>query len=266
MINNVTIGADIEVFLFDEETNQYKSVIGLVGGTKKKPRPVIAEGYGLQEDNVLLEFTIPVSRSKQQFLDTINRIKNELPNYVKPYSLRTIASAHFNEEELNHPKAQEFGCSEDFNAWTLEVNPRPEGSANSLRTSGLHIHIGYDNPNPVDSIALMRAMDLFLGVPSMLIDPDRERRVLYGKAGCFRAKEYGAEYRVLSGFFLSSDETLEFAYDGTMKAIEFVNQGNVINDEMRQLICQTINNNDLKAVDQVMSFYKLKSNIQCIPA
>ena len=34
-------------------------------------------------------------------------------------------------------------------------------------------------------------MDLFLGVPSILIDPDTERRKMYGKAGDYRLKEYG---------------------------------------------------------------------------
>lgn len=50
-------------------------------------------------------------------------------------------------------------------------------------------------------------MDILVGIPSVLIDRDpdaRIRRLVYGKAGCFRWQPHGLEYRTLSNFWLRS--------------------------------------------------------------
>lgn len=263
MIKKITVGADIEVFLFDEANNSFKSVVGLIGGTKKTPRPIIAPGYGLQEDNVLLEFTIPPATNKEEFLHIINRIKTEIPGFIHPYVPRFVASARFDDRELNSEQAQLFGCSADYNAWTLEENPRPNGESTNLRTSGMHIHVGYENPNPPDNYGLLRAMDLFLGIPSLFYDQDTDRRQLYGKAGCHRIKEYGIEYRVLSGYFLSSDEMIDFCYEGTERAINFVNEGNVIPARHASMIQKAINTNNLDMAQKVMDAYNIQIKTLC---
>lgn len=54
-----------------------------------------------------------------------------------------------------------------------------------------HIHIGYNNPEIEKSVDIIKAMDLFLGIPSILMDKDTLRRSRYGKAGAFRFKSYG---------------------------------------------------------------------------
>ena len=92
------------------------------------------------------------------------------------------------------PEAQMFGCEPDFDAWRECVNEKPCADDKNLRSAGGHIHVGSDLAisNPV---AVIRAMDLFLGVPSTQLDAGTLRRELYGKAGCFRAKSYGAEYQ-----------------------------------------------------------------------
>jgi len=91
----------------------------------------------------------------------------------------------------------------------------------------MHIHVGYANPTIETSLAMIRYMDVYLGVPSTLIDPDTRRRELYGKAGCFRLTEYGFEYRVLSGYFLSDIKTLGWVWEQTINAIHTFNR-NVI--------------------------------------
>lgn len=58
--------------------------------------------------------------------------------------------------------------------------------------------------NPKVTIPLM---DLFCGIPSVLIDRSKDakiRRMLYGKAGDFRKPNYGLEYRSLSNFWIKS--------------------------------------------------------------
>jgi hypothetical protein len=43
---------------------------------------------------------------------------------------------------------------------------------------------------------------------------------LYGKAGAFRPKPYGAEYRTLSSFWIFSEPLREWAYRGIQRAVE----------------------------------------------
>lgn len=231
-INNATIGTDPELFLFSPLYNKYVPVCGLVGGTKEEPIPINEENkaYSLQEDNVALEFTIPPAKSKSEFINSINFVKNYITETVlKPMELvpHYVASARFNDTDLDNPAAQHMGCSKSYDAWSFEEH-RVDRSDYTLRTTGMHIHVGYDNPNDKASIDIIRAMDLFLGVPSVLIDPDTERRKMYGKAGDFRMKKYGVEYRVLSSYFIQNDELIGWVYDQTQAAINFVNQGGII--------------------------------------
>ena len=231
-INNATIGTDPELFLFSPLYNKYVPVCGLVGGTKEEPIPINEENkaYSLQEDNVALEFTIPPAKSKSEFINSINFVKNYITETVlKPMELvpHYVASARFNDTDLDNPAAQHMGCSASYDAWSFEEH-RVDRSDYTLRTTGMHIHVGYDNPNDKASIDIIRAMDLFLGVPSVLIDPDTERRKMYGKAGDFRMKKYGVEYRVLSSYFIQNDELIGWVYDQTQAAINFVNQGGII--------------------------------------
>lgn len=97
-----------------------------------------------------------------------------------------------------------------------------------------HIHLGapeLKNQQLVEDV--VKVLDLFLGLPSVLIDSERERRKLYGRAGCFRfGKSYtGLEYRVLSNFWLQSEELMGWVYDNTQAAINFINEGKTIDKE-----------------------------------
>ena len=73
----------------------------------------------------------------------------------------------------------------------MKANPKPKGTSTNLRSAGFHIHVGYENPDVDTSLSLVRYMDVFLGIPSVVKDKDKKRRSLYGKAGCFRLTDYG---------------------------------------------------------------------------
>jgi hypothetical protein len=88
----------------------------------------------------------------------------------------------------------------------------------------MHIHIGYKDPVAPLNIIIVKFMDLFLGVPSTLIEPKNERRQVYGAAGAFRHCRYGCEYRCLSGYFLKDNNLIRWAFNNTLKAIEEVNK------------------------------------------
>lgn len=259
LVKNFKVGSDPELFLFSEKKNKFVPVCGLVGGTKDKPIPINQEndGFSLQEDNVALEYTIPPASSLKEWLGNMNFVKNYVKDVVlKPLDLvpAYVASARFHEEDLNSEAAQHMGCSSSFNAWTFEQH-QVDRSDYTLRTSGLHVHIGYDNPEAEINIELIRAMDLFLGVPSVLIDPDTERRKMYGKAGDYRFKAYGVEYRCLSGYFGRDDEHLAWVYNNTLAAIEFFNSGGIITNPDDIIKC--INDCDKGLANEIIEDYKI---------
>lgn len=216
-LENVTVGADPEVFVADLSGN-ITSAIGKVGGSKERPVPV-SHG-GLQEDNVLAEFNINPASTCFDFVENMNAVMTSLKNVLQNNGLQPviIPSYVFDKGMLESygPNAMEFGCSSEWNAWTSREMPRPNGSKVNLRTAGGHVHIGYDNPCLGSAESLVKMLDYTLGIPSILLDTDAKRRKLYGKAGTMRPKEYGVEYRALSNFWLNSDELMTWVYDTTL--------------------------------------------------
>lgn len=224
-LENVTVGADPEVFVADMQ-GTITSAIGRVGGSKEFPRPV-TDG-GVQEDNVLAEFNIDPASSKVEFLHNISSVMSSLKNILLSSDLQPIIipSHKFTAAELDSygPDAMEFGCSSEWNAWDNKVMPRPKGDKVTLRTAGGHVHVGYNNPSPHTNINLIKMMDYAIGVPSVLIDRDKQRRKLYGKAGSMRNKDYGVEYRTLSNFWLNSEELTSWVYDRTLWCTQNLNR------------------------------------------
>ncbi len=245
-----TIGCDPELFLHHQ--GKSISAIGIVGGSKQYPRP-IGNGCAVQEDNVAVEFCIPPAESCDQFIASINYALEAIIKEIPPgLELKHTASEVFDEDQLQHPMALEFGCDPDFNAWTKQENPRPKAANKSLRSAGGHVHVGVQG---VDTVQLIRSMDLFLGVPSTQLDPDTQRRSLYGKAGAYRPKPYGAEYRTLSNFWVWDNKLIEWVYHQTARAIEFA-KTHALSERDGVMIQQCINNNDKKAYDFLVHKYQ----------
>lgn len=86
-----------------------------------------------------------------------------------------------------------------------------------------HIHIGYDNFNYVTNNYLIKALDLFISLPLVLMEPSNKRKTMYGKAGAYRTTKYGVEYRSPSNYIFSSTELIEWTFNQVMKAIRFLN-------------------------------------------
>lgn len=260
MIENVMLGSDPELFIVNNRTKEVVSSIGLIPGEKGKPwTEGLPEGYGLEIDNILAEFNIPPCRTKEEWIHHMNYMKDFIRNFVKQrnpdYDLMHVASAHVNPDILNNEIAQLFGCSVSYNAYTEMPNPRPEGDKTNLRSAGVHLHCSYDNPNVFDNLNIIKYFDAYLGIPSVIMDPDTERRSLYGKAGDFRMCSYGAEWRVLSGYFLSNDETIGFMWDQAMKAIDAYNNFVEIPNEI--IVQRTINNSDINNAKKLCKEFNL---------
>jgi hypothetical protein len=253
-----TIGADPELFLVDSN-GKFISSIGLIGGSKEEPLPLKKKGCALQEDNVAVEFNIPPCKSKQEFVDNLNYVLKEIEKRVSKLKLqiKIVPSAHFSEDQLGNPMAQRFGCEPDYNAWTLRTNPRPSAKNNNLRSSGAHIHVGFDT-KALDRIKVVRAFDVFVGAWLSSFDEDTLRRELYGKAGAFRPKPYGIEYRVPSNVWITSEILMKNTYDQCERALQYVakNPEHTFM-ESRDLILDAVNNGSLKSFEELTNRYPI---------
>lgn len=226
----ILIGADPEVFLESNISHNIRSAIGLIGGSKIQPLPLSRTGFFVQEDNVAVEFNIPPAKTVDEFVESIQWSIKALSNKANDLGLspRISASELFPEPELQNPQAMEFGCEPDYNAWNSgNRNTKPYFTVGqlqrNLRSCGGHIHVSMNYK--YSALDMVKAMDLFLGVPSVMMDEDTGRRQLYGKAGAFRPTKYDNtswEYRVLSNFWIKTPGLCRWAYEQTLRAIDFV--------------------------------------------
>lgn len=249
-----SIGCDPEFFL--QQGGKYKSAVGLIGGSKWEPKPIDGDGHAILEDNVAVEFNIAPATTYEGFRASIHKVLNYLRENFPVYQFSHESAVSFPPEELNTPQAQEFGCEPDYNAWTGKRNRKPTAKDPNLRSAGGHIHVGNEIAVK-DPVAVIRAMDLFLGVPSIIMDHGELRKELYGKAGCFRPKDYGCEYRTLSNFWIWDDNLIKWAYEGTQRALDFVAAGHTINETDGHMIQRAINLNNKNDVNYLMHTYSI---------
>jgi hypothetical protein len=258
-MRKITLGCDPELFL-ENENGEIVSAEGLIGGTKKAPKYITTDGHAIQEDNIMVEFNIPPSSTCADFINNIKYVKNYLNNIFKNQNLKLnySASAILDKKYLNTNQARMFGCEPDFNVYLKAQNNKPN-SDTRLRSCGGHVHCGYPNENQNDTENIVKAMDIYLGLPSVWLDPDIRRRRMYGMAGSFRFKDYGLEYRTLSNFWVQNDELIKFVYDNALLAIKtaFSEKSMLIINELSTEIQEAINESN---VELAKSLYRQTIN------
>lgn len=261
-----TLGSDAEVPLVDQ-SGAYRSAIGLIGGSKEAPRKT-EHGY-VQEDNVLAEFNVNPASTEEEFVENTLLILSDLNEIIKPLdlSINIRASALFAQDQLNHELAQLAGCDPDYDAWSLSENVAPYLGGTNLRSCGGHLHVAFDRAKDdmMSRPHLVRILDLVAGVPSILIDKDKERRQLYGKAGAHRPKMIeagdpydGVEYRTLSNFWLTSKDTIGWAFRAVDRAVRNFDELLEITEQFGTTIVQTINNADEKMAGKLVEKFDLE--------
>lgn len=250
-VDGFLFGCDPEMFVKDAEENLV-SAVGLIPGTKKEPFKV--EGGSVQVDGMAAEIGINPARTFEEFNNNIVTVVKQLKAMLpKGYGLVVEPSVRFSQSVMDSQpdEAKVLGCEPDFNAWTGEINPYPDTSTDPLlRTASGHLHVGWtDEDMPVtDELHLMHCRDLvkqldwYLGAWSVQKDSDVTRRKLYGKAGAFRPKPYGCEYRVLSNFWLKDKETRRIVWNrmqmaiSQMRSVEHAKRYAERNEEIRNII------------------------------
>lgn len=216
------VGADPEVFA--RVGGKIVSAHGMIPGDKKNPFKV--NRGAVQVDGMALEFNIEPAWEREEFRLNIDEVMQQLREMsgaelvaepVADFGLEYIAS--------QPDEARDLGCDPDYNGWTGQENVKPDVLL-PFRTGSGHVHVGWDeyaNEDPnhrTMCCALARHFDFYLALPSLLFDKEVRRREMYGKAGAFRPKQYGFEYRVLSNKWLTSPDLIDWVYDNTQLAFQ----------------------------------------------
>ena len=245
-------GADIEFILYNKETRKPMPVCGLVGGTKTEAKK-INEDYSCLEDNVALELNYRPTKSHAEFRTLLLGSFDVMKNLTE-YKVLKHPEAKFSAEALKTEGADEFGCDEDFSAYSDNQDlPRPPPNPEKMgnwRFAGGHLHLSYDTKDTVPAWVAARFMDLFVAIPYSVhmfmhskarTDQGRRkaavkalgenRKNFYGLPGLFRAKPYGMEYRTLSNSYIYLSQRINFISQcmrDVKRVLEL--QGNSLND------------------------------------
>lgn len=249
------IGADPELFV--QKDGEFISGHTFECGTKQEPMET--EHGHVQVDGVALEVNVPPAASRAGFVANVLAVLDDLHKIVGPAGCTVVAqpTALFSPEYFKTlPRGvRQLGCNPDYNAYTMGLNDAPNGRV-SFRTGAGHIHLGWTKDQNVEDFAhfmnccdLTRQLDYFVGLRTLKFDPDHTRRDLYGKAGAFRPKPYGMEYRVPSSAWLQSKELMETVYDATVAAFDYCNAGGDLDVEFEQFARTAIDKNITKWED-----------------
>ncbi len=275
------LGADPEFFVL----NHVDAPINPISIIKNsKSNPIINKNHIYYYDNVAFEMNFVPARSCEEFTSTIRDGIVIAKNIIHPYKIVASSCVDFYEPDNKNKNFFEIGCEPDINAYSLSYNKiNSDLYKNTLeRYAGGHIHIGGLSEDLVlDDImkpVFVYMLDLFVGIPSVLLDHDVEsykRKRVYGHAGNFRPKDYGLEYRVLSPFWLRSPKTtaliynlfsfvFDFMQDHVYEKFVKVNPDNFGNEDPESVyniygydykeIVKTINTNNVYQAQKFMNF------------
>tara|TARA_Y100001951_G_C11298065_1_gene277565 strand:- start:20011 stop:20862 length:852 start_codon:yes stop_codon:yes gene_type:complete len=280
MAINFLVGTDPELFVSNGE--RFVSGYGMIKGTKDEPLKV--KNGAVQVDGHALEFNIDPASSEDDFVSKIASVRSTLAKMIgHKFTLATQPVADFGLEYLmaQPEEANVLGCDPDFNAWLQgQANPRPDGNV-PFRTAGGHVHIGWcgsdevplvdiDDPEHQEACQmLIRELDFYLGIPSLFWDDNDMRREMYGKAGAYRAKPYGVEYRSLSNKWLSNEELIRYVYRQTILAATNLANGKSMAESFGGCASYAINNNDRdlakEIIQQMFPDFGLSGSVKDIP-
>jgi len=252
---NITLGADPEIFICDE--NEIVSAEGLTeGGSKYAPRPITEEGHAIQEDGIMFEYNIPPCSTEEEWIENHQVCQDYLLVLAEAngYKFSTKVSDEVNEKYLQTLQASTFGCEPDYNVYLGDNNPTPDSNTN-LRCAGGHVAIGYPNANEEQTEKIVKVFDMFVVLPALFKDNDTRRRELYGKAGSFRFKDFGVECRALSNFWIHTPETMSWVFNQTLKAVNFVldNECDELINKYSEQVRTAIDTNNLESAKELLT-------------
>lgn len=259
---NTMIGADPEFFFKDKQTGQ---VIGSEKLIKAEER--IYETGTLIRDGVAAEINPDAAYCREVLWANINDLMNlaEARAYDKGATVCFDTTVTLTQENFNalSPISKQFGCVPSQNAYG--VMPIPAGSSDiPVRSAGGHIHLGYKfdelegwnekehfmNIIKAGDDTVVKVLDVLVGNTCVLFDQfpgSKERRKTYGRAGEYRSKPYGLEYRTPSNFWLRDYRLFGMAFGLARQALWIVGYNKteqVLGEVNQDDIIKAINDND----------------------
>jgi hypothetical protein len=243
------IGTDVELF-----SRQPDGVI--------IPAPVyheVGKGEGdIHADNACMEIAMPPCSTEDQFVETVLEGKRRVEEVIGSYNLvpQWTPSAWVPEQFLTDSRVLLSGCDPDFNAYTMKQNPRVEFE-DGLRSAGGHVHISYDGPNvPAIHKLILKEFEIRQGFYGVLIDRDKARTKLYGRAGSYRPKGYGLEIRSPSNWWLEKEEYIRMTFRSAKAAVESAGElGATLADALVQRV---INSRDITVARAILDANNLE--------
>lgn len=227
VFGKITLGSDPEIFLTKQDGTPWGALTTGCKGTKEKPAPTV---YGaIQVDGMALEFNVDPCDNVEDWVDVHEKAITHCSVLAanNQMIINNQSRLDFNEYiDTQNPTEDEviFGCDPDYNADTMKENTMPDNDGSiKFRTTGGHVHIGMENWGQLcggdDKIAHMVASkvifvcDALLGLRSVLTDDGEARKELYGKAGAYRIKPYGVEYRTLSNYWVFDELEMRWIFE-----------------------------------------------------
>jgi len=226
-------GADPETFIMDLYNGENIPAYLFFSGTGKGNCFPLSDKYGgVHADNIMLEFNPTPSDSFAEVATNVFRCRELVHTLMMTkFGANEIILATKTKRDAFYPEARssiqllsnraayyqdrvefyEIGCKPDYNAYTRDTNPMPQLPDN-VRVAGGHIMISALDERLKDPEIVCNAvkwMDVLV-MPTIIeglktmgyydTTSSAMRRLYYGKAGCFRPKEfpngmYGIEYR-----------------------------------------------------------------------
>lgn len=227
----IKIGADPEVFLYDNKAREYVSAAGFFPGTKKEPFKV--DKGAVQVDGTALEFNIDPAETADEFYQNIRTVVAQMEEMIaavnKDWSIKYIPVVEFTDKIWTSvsDEAKILGCDPDYN-YTGKVNNNPTDALgrSSVRTGSGHIHIGWtEGEDPQNALHFedcrFVASKLYRGgLLAPVTKEEFQRLSFYGMNGSFRPKSYGVEYRAPSNTWVATKLGIENAFNQTKTMFE----------------------------------------------
>lgn len=206
-------GGDPEAFLF--KNNRLVSAHKLIAENKQVKKFNMGDddneygSLGISRDGLALEMNLYPAGCRANFGYYFRKGLDDYTRKVlepEGLELRFTSTVKLSQSFIDRtpPAILEMGCDPSENAYGKAPIPA-FAYGEPFRYAGGHIHTSYHGTGAAlrekgeESInALVRAFDLFVGLPLSIIRPIPEafaRRRVYGRAGEYRLQKHGIEYR-----------------------------------------------------------------------
>jgi len=281
---DVLWGSDPELNVVSLAEGRIVSSIPILKRDKHDPID-LGDGIRTYADSVQMEASFPPSKTPAEMIHRMKTVFSRMQECLgDQYRLGTKTAHVYEPDQLiayktGKPKPRdlidpnEAGCNPSFSAWDAAAEEIVDFT-DGMRSGSFHIHVGHEqiagkaSSQIMRRFELMKLMDIFVGVPSILFDKhdptNALRRERYGRASSHRMPKYGAEYRVLGSSILASKQMTELSLDLVQHAIDQFRKGrgpDIINAIEPEEVKHAINLCDGAMASKILGIVGLPSDL-----